>query len=70
MIDDDATSNGGVLSGGIGQQDQRHSPLKTINTANVARLLPVWSLSFGGKKQRGQESQPVIHNGKMFVTVS
>jgi alcohol dehydrogenase (cytochrome c) len=27
-------------------------------------------MSFGGEKQRGQESQPVIHNGKMFVTAS
>ena len=32
--------------------------------------MPVWSFSFGGEKQRGQESQPVIHNGKMFVTAS
>ena len=27
-------------------------------------------MSFGGEKQRGQESQPLIHNGKMFVTAS
>jgi alcohol dehydrogenase (cytochrome c) len=32
--------------------------------------VPAWSFSFGGEKQRGQESQPVIHNGKMFVTGS
>ena len=70
MIDNDATSTGDVLSWGIGQQGQRYSPLKTINTANVGKLLPVWSFSFGGEKQRGQESQPLIHNGKMFVTAS
>ncbi len=40
MIDNDATSIGDVLSWGIGQQGQRYSPLKTINTANVAKLLP------------------------------
>ncbi|MGS0759478.1 PQQ-dependent dehydrogenase, methanol/ethanol family, partial [Roseateles sp. GG27B] len=29
-----------------------------------------WAFSFGGEKQRGQESQPLIHDGKMFVTAS
>lgn len=70
MIENDAKSTDDVLSWGIGTQGQRYSPLKTINTGNVAKLLPVWSFSFGGEKQRGQESQPVIHNGKMFVTSS
>jgi glucose dehydrogenase len=32
--------------------------------------VPAWSFSFGGEKQRGQESQPLIYNGKMFVTAS
>jgi alcohol dehydrogenase (cytochrome c) len=27
-------------------------------------------MSFGGEKQRGQQSQPLIHGGKMFVTAS
>jgi alcohol dehydrogenase (cytochrome c) len=70
MIENDAKSTNDVLSWGIGTQGQRYSPLKTINTSNVGKLLPVWSFSFGGEKQRGQESQPVIHNGKMFVTSS
>ncbi|XQU67554.1 PQQ-dependent dehydrogenase, methanol/ethanol family [Cupriavidus sp. H18C1] len=56
--------------GGIGPEGQRFSPLARINTKNVARLVPAWSFSFGGEKQRGQESQPLIHNGKMFVTAS
>jgi alcohol dehydrogenase (cytochrome c) len=70
MIENDAKSTGDVLSWGIGQEGQRYSPLKSINTSNVAKLLPAWSFSFGGEKQRGQQSQPVIHNGKMFVTAS
>ena len=70
MIENDAKSTGDVLSWGIGQQGQRYSPLKAINTTNVAKLLPVWSFSFGGEKQRGQETQPLLHNGKMFVTAS
>jgi alcohol dehydrogenase (cytochrome c) len=60
----------GVLSAGLGSQGQRFSPLAKVNTTNVGRLVPVWSFSFGGEKQRGQESQPVIYNGKMFVTAS
>ncbi|MFM2067371.1 MAG: hypothetical protein RLZZ584_2280 [Pseudomonadota bacterium] len=70
MIENDAASTGDVLSWGIGTQGQRYSPLKQINAATIGKLVPAWSFSFGGEKQRGQESQPVIHNGKMFVTAS
>ena len=70
MIDDDARTTADVLSWGLGSQGQRYSPLKTVNTANVGKLVPVWSFSFGGEKQRGQESQPLVHNGRMFVTAS
>jgi alcohol dehydrogenase (cytochrome c) len=70
MIEDDAKTTGDILSWGIGTQGQRYSPLKAINPQTIGRLVPVWSFSFGGEKQRGQESQPVIHNGKMFVTGS
>ena len=70
MIDNDATETKEVLSWGMGTQGQRFSPLKQVNTQSVKRLVPAWSFSFGGEKQRGQESQPVIHNGKMFVTGS
>ena len=70
QIDADATSTGDVLSSGLGPQNQRYSPLSQVNASNVQNLVPVWSFSFGGEKQRGQESQPLIHNGKMFVTAS
>ncbi|MEM5277261.1 PQQ-dependent methanol/ethanol family dehydrogenase [Cupriavidus taiwanensis] len=70
MIENDAKSPGDVLSWGMGPQGQRYSTLSRINTKNVARLVPAWSFSFGGEKQRGQESQPLIHDGKMFVTAS
>jgi alcohol dehydrogenase (cytochrome c) len=70
MIADDAKTTGDVLSFGLGTQGQRYSPLKQINTATVAKLVPAWSFSFGGEKQRGQESQPLVHNGKMYVTAS
>lgn len=70
MIANDAKSGNDVLSYGMGTQGQRYSALTQINTKTVAKLVPAWSFSFGGEKQRGQESQPLIHNGKMFVTGS
>jgi alcohol dehydrogenase (cytochrome c) len=59
-----------VLTWGLSPNGQRYSTLAQINTKNVDRLVPVWSFSFGGEKQRGQESQPLVYNGKMFVTAS
>ena len=59
-----------VLSWGITQDGERFSPLSQINTQTVKGLVPVWSFSFGGEKQRGQESQPLVHDGKIFVTAS
>ena len=70
MIESDAKSTGDILSWGMGTEGQRYSPLKQVNAATIGKLVPAWSFSFGGEKQRGQESQPVIHNGKMFVTAS
>jgi alcohol dehydrogenase (cytochrome c) len=70
MIDADARTGDDVLTWGLGTQGQRYSPLRQVNTRNVGKLVSAWAFSFGGEKQRGQESQPVIHNGRMFVTAS
>ncbi len=70
MIEADAKNGKDVLTWGMGQNGQRFSTLTQINTKNVSKLVPAWSFSFGGEKQRGQESQPLVHNGKMFVTAS
>ncbi|MDE1950465.1 MAG: PQQ-dependent dehydrogenase, methanol/ethanol family, partial [Burkholderiales bacterium] len=70
MIADSAKSTNEVLTWGLGTQGQRYSPLKQINEQSIGRLVPIWSFSFGGEKQRGQESQPLVYNGKMFVTAS
>ena len=70
MISNDATNPKSVLSWGMGTQGQRHSTLTAVNPKTISRLTPVWSMSFGGEKQRGQESQPLVYNGKMFVTAS
>ncbi|HUR33724.1 MAG TPA: PQQ-dependent dehydrogenase, methanol/ethanol family [Vicinamibacterales bacterium] len=41
------------------------SPLKAINTSNVARLQPVWSFATG--QTSGHEATPLVNNGVMFV---
>lgn len=69
-IMNDAETTGDVLTWGMGLQGQRYSPLKQINTDNVAKLKPEWAFSFGEEKQRGQEAQPLVANGKIFVTAS
>ncbi|WP_260292336.1 PQQ-dependent methanol/ethanol family dehydrogenase [Sedimenticola hydrogenitrophicus] len=66
----DHTITSQVVTNGMGLQGQRFSPLKQINQGNVKKLLPVWSFSFGGEKQRGQEAQPIVHDGVMYVTGS
>ncbi len=66
----DAETPGDVLSWGMGLQGQRYSPMKQINVDTVKNLVPVWSFSYGGEKQRGQEAQPLVHGGRIFVTAS
>ncbi|MEQ6291781.1 PQQ-dependent methanol/ethanol family dehydrogenase [Vogesella sp. GCM10023246] len=59
-----------VVSYGMGPQAQRFSPLTQINSKTVKKLVPAWSLSFGGEKQRGQEAQPLVYDGVIYVTAS
>nr|WP_114649499.1 methanol/ethanol family PQQ-dependent dehydrogenase [Pseudothauera hydrothermalis] len=66
----DATITTQVVTHGLGTKGQRFSPLTQINRHTVKDLVPVWSFSFGGEKQRGQQSQPLVHDGKMYVTAS
>jgi len=66
----DATNTSQVVTNGMGRDLQRYSPLKQINRHNVKRIVPAWAFSFGGEKQRGQEAQPLIYDGMMYVTGS
>lgn len=63
---DDATEPQNVLTYGMGYSNQRYSPLKRINKANVAKLVPVWNYSLNNSQ--AQESQPIVHNGVMYIT--
>ena len=66
----DATNNTQVVTNGMGLQGQRFSTLDLLNTDNVSSLQPVWAFSLGGEKQRGQQSQPMIKDGVMYITGS
>ena len=69
ILSDQATTDD-VVHSGLGPRAQRYSPLATLNTQNAKMLQPVWAFSLGGEKQRGQESQPLVKDGMMFVTGS
>jgi len=69
LMNDQATTDD-ILTYGLGPRAQRYSPLDKLNKDNISNLFPVWSFSFGGEKQRGQESQPLIKDGVMYVTGS
>ncbi len=66
----DQMTMGDVVSNGLGPRGQRFSPLTAINGDTVQNLRAVWAFSFGGEKQRGQESQPMVKDGVMYVTAS
>ena len=66
----DQTITTQVVTNGMGRHLQRYSPLDTLNKDNVKNLVPAWAFSLGGEKQRGQEAQPLIFDGVMYITGS
>ena len=69
-IMNDQNTTDDVVSYGMGLAGQRYSPSDTLNTDNVKSLQPVWAFSFGSEKMRGQESQPMVKDGVMYVSGS
>jgi len=65
-----ATNTQAVLTNGMGPRAQRFSTLAQVNTDTVSHLVPAFSASLGGEKQRGQESQPIVYDGTIYVTGS
>ena len=55
-----------VLTYGMSYSQQRFSPLSQINRDTIRRLVPVWSYSMNNNT--GEESQPLIYDGVMYVT--
>ncbi|MBS7325678.1 MAG: quinoprotein ethanol dehydrogenase [Thiopseudomonas sp.] len=69
-IANDHATTADVLQYGMGTNAQRFSPLAQVNHKNVFKLTPAWTYSFGDEKQRGQESQALVHDGVVYVTGS
>ena len=64
------TRTDAVITYGVDLRNQRFSPLDKITRSNIKDLVPAWSFSFGGEKQRGQESQALVYDGIIYVTGS
>ncbi|TMH43665.1 MAG: PQQ-dependent dehydrogenase, methanol/ethanol family, partial [Betaproteobacteria bacterium] len=62
----DALKTDNVLTYGMGYHQQRYSPLNQINPGTIKRLVPVWSLSLDNNW--GEQAQPIVYNGVMYVT--
>jgi alcohol dehydrogenase (cytochrome c) len=62
----DGKNTDNITTYGMGYDMKRYSPLKQINKSNVKRLVPVWSFSLAN--DLGEQAQPMIYNGVMYVT--
>jgi alcohol dehydrogenase (cytochrome c) len=65
-LNNDGKNTDNILTYGMGYHQQRYSRLNQINKNTVKRLVPVWSLSLDN--QWGEQAQPLVHNGVMYVT--
>jgi len=66
LADGNKGSTDNVLTYGMGYNQNRYSKLTQINTKNIQRLVPVWSLSLNNNV--GEQAQPMIYNGVMYVS--
>src|SRR5262249_17734179 len=64
--DGNGGSTDNILTYGMGYHQQRYSPLKQINKQTVKRLVLVWNLSLDNNW--GEQAQPIVYNGMMYVT--
>jgi alcohol dehydrogenase (cytochrome c) len=65
-LKNDGKNTDNVLTYGMGYQQHRYSPLKQIDKTNVKRLVPAWNLSLDN--QWGEQAQPLVYEGVMYVT--
>src|SRR5437899_10276708 len=65
-LKNDHKAPGNVLTYGMGYSQQRFSPLTSINRDTVKRLVPAWSYSMADN--RGQEAQPLVKDGIIYLT--
>ena len=62
----DGKNTDNVLTFGMGYHQQRYSTLNHITKRNVRRLVPMWNLSVNN--DFGEQGQPFIYDGVMYVT--
>jgi len=62
----DALKTDNVLTYGMGYHLQRYSPLNQVNRNTIKRLVPVWNVSLDNNW--GEQAQPLVYNGVMYVT--
>src|SRR3954453_22876938 len=65
-LKNDGKNTDNVLTYGMGYHQHRYSALKQIDKSNIKRLVPVWNLSLDN--QWGEQAQPLVYNGVMYVT--
>jgi len=65
-LKNDGKNTDNILTYGMGYQLHRYSPLKEINRTTVKRLVPVWNLSLDNPF--GEQAQPLVKDGVMYVT--
>jgi quinohemoprotein ethanol dehydrogenase len=61
----------GWLTNGGNLANQRYSPLRQINRANVAQLKGKWRTHLEGSglgAQHSGQGQPIVHNGVIYIT--
>jgi alcohol dehydrogenase (cytochrome c) len=57
-----------VVNYGMGYNQHRYSTLTQINKGNAKRIVPVWSLSL--ESELGEQAQPMVYDGVMYVANS
>ena len=65
-LKNDGKNTDNVLTYGMGYHLQRYSTLTQIDKTNIKRLVPVWNLSLAN--EWGEQAQPIVYNGVMYVT--
>src|SRR5262249_54071882 len=64
-LKNDGKNTDNILTYGMGYGQNRYSPLKQIDKTNIKRLVPIWSLSLDNPW--GEQAQPFIYNGVMYI---
>ena len=62
----DGTNTDNVLTYGLGYAQNRYSKLDQVNKRNVRKLVPVWSTSL--ENDFGEQAQPMVYNGVMYIS--